>query len=137
MSDPIIPLDHLYSAIEEQIAQAIPGLAYICTMPDILQHVPIPAVVLELVELEPGRDPGTGEVGAEARFEARIIVGSDHEHCQQVAAFIAAQLIICCACRHGDWRSSRQSSSRLHRTGPGQNSTAMRCGSSSGPRGFT
>ncbi|WLG99728.1 hypothetical protein PSH92_20485 [Pseudomonas beijingensis] len=94
MSEPIIPLDQLYSAIEEQIAQAIPGLAYICTMPDMLQHVPIPAVVLELVELEPGRDPGTGEVGVEARFEARIIVGSDHERCQQVAAFIAAQLII-------------------------------------------
>lgn len=87
-------LELLYGVIETQISEAIPGLAYVGTMPDKLQHVALPAVVLELTELEPGRDPGTGEVGVDARFEARIIVGSEQEQCQQQAAFAAAQLAV-------------------------------------------
>ncbi|MNN57294.1 hypothetical protein D3C81_1722760 [compost metagenome] len=63
-------------------------------MPDMLERVALPAVVLELVELEPGRDPGTGEVGVDARIEARIIVGSEQEQCQQQAAFAAAQMTV-------------------------------------------
>ncbi|MNJ24181.1 hypothetical protein D3C77_185900 [compost metagenome] len=87
-------LDLLYSAIETQISKAIPGLAFVGTMPDMLERVALPAVVLELVELEPGRDPGTGEVGVDARIEARIIVGSEQEQCQQQAAFAAAQMTV-------------------------------------------
>ncbi|MNE43964.1 hypothetical protein D3C80_1381670 [compost metagenome] len=87
-------LDLLYSAIETHISEAIPGLAFVGTMPDMLERVALPAVVLELVELEPGRDPGTGEVGVDARIEARIIVGSEQEQCQQQAAFAAAQMTV-------------------------------------------
>lgn len=87
-------LDLLYGVIEARIRDAISGLAFVGTMPDMLERVDLPAVVLELAELEPGRDPGTGEVGVEARFEARIIVGSEQEQCQQQAAFAAAQLVV-------------------------------------------
>lgn len=94
MSEPPFSLDLLYGVIEARIRDAIPGLAFVGTMPDMLAHVDLPAVVLELAELEPGRDPGTGEVGVEARFEARIIVGAEQEQCQQQAAFAAAQLVV-------------------------------------------
>lgn len=94
MSEPPFSLDLLYGVIEARIRDAIPGLAFVGTMPDMLAQVDLPAVVLELTELEPGRDPGTGEVGVEARFEARIIVGSEQEQCQQQAAFAAAQLVV-------------------------------------------
>lgn len=94
MSDEPFSLDQLYGAIEQHIREAIPGLQFVGTMPDMLDHVPIPAVVIELVEMEPGSDQLTGETALEARFEARVIVGSEREQCQQQAAFVAAQLAV-------------------------------------------
>jgi hypothetical protein len=94
VSDEPFSLDQLYGAIEQHIREAIPGLQFVGTMPDMLDHVPIPAVVIELVEMEPGSDQLTGETALEARFEARVIVGSEREQCQQQAAFVAAQLAV-------------------------------------------
>lgn len=94
MSEQPSSLGLLYGAIETRISEAIPGLAYIGTMPDKLHRLALPAVVLELAEFEPGRDLGTGEVGVDARFEARFIVGSEQEECQKQAAFAAAQLAV-------------------------------------------
>ncbi|AZE46995.1 hypothetical protein C4K04_1303 [Pseudomonas chlororaphis] len=94
MADDPIPLDRLYAAIEEHITRTLPALAFVGTMPDRLDHIAIPAVVIELVEWEPGPDPGTGEVGVEARFEARVIVAGEEEHSLRIAAFSAAQLTV-------------------------------------------
>jgi len=87
-------LDQLYCAIEQHIRDAIQGLAYVAVMPDLLDRVAIPAVVIELVELEPGSDQMTGETALEARFEARVIVGSELPQCQQQAAFVASQIAV-------------------------------------------
>ncbi|WP_258911780.1 hypothetical protein [Pseudomonas putida] len=95
MVDDPIPLAKIYSAIEQHISDAIPGLAYVGTMPDGIEVVPVPAVVLELAGLESAdRDPGTGETAVDARFEARVIVGVDEPNCLHVAAFVAAQLAV-------------------------------------------
>lgn len=87
-------LELLYQAIEAHITQAIPGLACVCTMPHMTDQVDLPAAVIELAELEPGRDPGTGETALVARLEARFIVGSEDAECQQKAAFAAAQMAV-------------------------------------------
>lgn len=95
MVDDPIPLAKIYTAIEQHISDAIPGLAYVGTMPDGIEVVPVPAVVLELAGLESAdRDPGTGETAVDARFEARVIVGVDEPNCLHVAAFVAAQLAV-------------------------------------------
>lgn len=94
MADEPFSLDVLYGAIEQRIRDAIAGLAYVGTMPDMLECVALPAVVLELTELEPGEDQGTGEAALIARFEARVIVGSELEQCHQKAAFAASQLAV-------------------------------------------
>ncbi|MCG8294262.1 hypothetical protein [Pseudomonas entomophila] len=94
MSDEPIPLDQVYAAIEQHIAQTIPALAYVGTMPDRLEQVAVPAVVIEVAEWEPGPDPGTGEVGVDIRFEARVIVAGEEDHSLRVAAFAAAQLTV-------------------------------------------
>ncbi|MDT9644037.1 hypothetical protein HBO40_00345 [Pseudomonas protegens] len=95
MPDEPFSLDQLYSAIERHIRDAIPGLAYVATMPDLLKEsVAIPAVVIELVELEPGQDQLVGETALEARFEARVIVGAEQEQPQQQAAFAASQIAV-------------------------------------------
>ncbi|HGM4965913.1 hypothetical protein H4C81_09775 [Pseudomonas monteilii] len=95
MDDGPIPLGAVYTAIEEHIKEAIPGLAYVGTMPEGIEVVTPPAVVLELVGFGGAdKDPGTGEVAVEARFEARVIVGQEEPNCLHVAAFVAAQLAV-------------------------------------------
>lgn len=95
MDDGPIPLGAVYAAIEEHIKDAIPGLAYVGTMPEGIEVVTPPAVVLELVGFgDADKDPGTGEVAVEARFEARVIVGQEESNCLHVAAFVAAQLAV-------------------------------------------
>ncbi|WP_122316151.1 hypothetical protein [Pseudomonas cichorii] len=94
MADQGFLLDDLYTAIESHIRDAISGLLYVGTMPDMLERVSLPAVVLELVELEPGVDQGTGETALVSRIEARVIVGSEQQACQQQAAFAASQIAV-------------------------------------------
>lgn len=94
MADDPIPLERLYAAIEEHISRTLPALEYVGTMPDRLDRIAVPAVVVELVEWEPGPDPGTGEAGVEARFEARVIVAGEEDHSLRIAAFSAAQLTV-------------------------------------------
>jgi hypothetical protein len=95
MDDDPIPLEQLYAAIEQHIKDAIPGLAYVGTMPDGIEIVPPPAVVLELAGFDRAdMDPGTGETAVEARFEARAIVPVEEKNCLRVAAFVAAQLAV-------------------------------------------
>lgn len=95
MVDDPIPLAQVYAAMEEHIRQAIPGLQYVGTMPSGIEVVPPPAVVLELAGFENAdKDPGTGEVAVEARFEARVIVPGEEDNCLHLAAFVAAQLAV-------------------------------------------
>lgn len=95
MPDDPIPLEGVFNAIEEHIKNAIPGLAYVGTMPDKLTQVDAPAIVVELVEFEAAdKDPGTGETAVDARFEARVLVGGEEEGCLHIAAFVAAQLAV-------------------------------------------
>lgn len=95
MVDDPIPLANLYAAIEQHISDAIPGLAYIGTMPAGIEIVQPPAVVLELAGFDDAdKDPGTGETAVDARFEARVIVAAEEENCLHVAAFVAAQLAV-------------------------------------------
>lgn len=95
MGDDPIPLSQIYTAIEQHIGEAIPGLAYVGTMPAGIEVVPVPAVVLELAGFDDAdKDPGTGEAAVDARFEARVIVAAEEENCLHVAAFVAAQLAV-------------------------------------------
>lgn len=92
MVDEPLTLDRLYAAIEGRIHAAVPGLELVATMPHMLQQLPVPAVVIEVAEFEPGVDRGTGETSLVVRFEARVIVAPEQPDCQQQAAFVAAQL---------------------------------------------
>ncbi|MQG94493.1 hypothetical protein [Pseudomonas sp. MN1F] len=95
MDDDPIPLGRVYTAMEEHIRQTVPALCYVGTMPEGVQQVDLPAVVLELAGFEDAeKDPGTGEVAVDARFEARVIVGQEEPNCLHIAAFVAAQLTV-------------------------------------------
>lgn len=94
MSDEPFSLDQLYKAIEQRLFSQLPGIKAVTAWPSIKDRIALPVVFIEMAEIEPGKDIGTGETTLICRFEARIIVDPIRpQHCQQ-AAQLAAQLAV-------------------------------------------
>jgi hypothetical protein len=94
MSDEPFSLDQLYRAIEQNLKAHLPGVQAVTAWPNIKDRIALPAVFIELAEMEPGVDIGTGQTTLVCKFEARIIVDPIRpQHCQQ-AAYLAAQLAV-------------------------------------------
>jgi hypothetical protein len=94
MFDEPFSLDQLYRAIEQHLKAHLPGVHAVTAWPNIKDRIALPAVFIELAEMEPGADIGTGQTTLVCKFEARIIVDPIRpQHCQQ-AAHLAAQLAV-------------------------------------------
>ena len=94
MSEQPFSLDALYLAIEQHIQQHLPGVEMVSFWPDIAHHIPLPAVFLDIAEIEPGTDIGTGESTLNVTFEARVIVDVIHDRHYQQAIHLATQLAV-------------------------------------------
>ncbi|MBD9599251.1 hypothetical protein IB252_05290 [Pseudomonas sp. PDM10] len=94
MSDETLSLDQLYQAVEQHLTTHLPGVQAVTVWPNISDRVALPAVFLELAEVEPGTDIGTGETTLVCRFEARIIVDPIKPHHQRQAVQLATQLAV-------------------------------------------
>lgn len=70
-------LDALHEGILTSIRDAFPDLATVEDYREDRQMQPIPAVLVEMTELEPSPDddPGTEQLAALARFDAHIVLG--------------------------------------------------------------
>ena len=94
MSDEPFSLDQLYQGIEQHLASNLSGIKAVTAWPNVKDRIALPVVFIEMAEMEPGVDIGTGETTLICRFEARIIVDPIRpKHCQQ-AAHLAAQLAV-------------------------------------------
>jgi hypothetical protein len=94
MSDESFSLDQLYQAIEQHLVSNLSGIKAVTAWPNIKDRIALPVVFIEMAEMEPGVDIGTGETSLICHFEARIIVDPIRpKHCQQ-AAHLAAQLAV-------------------------------------------
>ncbi|WP_350649064.1 hypothetical protein [Pseudomonas sp. HY13-MNA-CIBAN-0226] len=96
MSDEPFSLEQLFEAVEQHLQVNLPGVEMVAVWPDLTteQHIPLPAVFLELAEIEPGQDIGTGETALVCKFEARIVVDVIKAHHQRQAAYLATQLAV-------------------------------------------
>ena len=94
MPEPPFSLDQLYQAIEQHIQQHLPGVQLVNFWPDIQQHIPLPAVFLDIAEIEPGTDIGTGETTLTLTFEARVIVDVIRADHYPQAVHLATQLAV-------------------------------------------
>jgi hypothetical protein len=94
MSDEPFSLAQLYRAIEQHLVINLPGVRAVTAWPNISDRVALPAVFLELAEIEPGTDIGTGETTLVCKFEARIIVDPIKPHYHQQAVQLATQLAV-------------------------------------------
>ena len=72
-----LDLGDLHTAIETTIRAAFPALQLVEFYSDVRDHLPMPACLLELTELEaaPEIDPGSEQLAVNARFEARFVLG--------------------------------------------------------------
>lgn len=87
-------LEQLYRAIERHLHDHLPGVQTVAVWPNIDDRIALPAVLVELAEMEPGVDPGTGETCLACKFEARVITDPiQPDHHQQVV-FLAGQLAV-------------------------------------------
>lgn len=89
-----LTLEQMYDAIGAAILAGLPAVRFAEVWPDIKRRVSLPAVLLELDELEPGDDPGTGETALVGRFQARIVVDSRPEAGNRAASMLASQLTV-------------------------------------------
>ncbi|MDN3219454.1 hypothetical protein [Pseudomonas nunensis] len=94
MADEPFSLDQLYQAIEQHLVTHLSGVQTVSAWPNIEDRIALPAVFLELAEIEPGVDIGTGETTLVCKFEARIIVDPIRPLHQQQAVQLATQLAV-------------------------------------------
>ena len=94
MPEPPFSLDQLYQAIELHLQQHLPGVQLVSFWPDIQQHIPLPALFLDIAEIEPGTDIGTGETTLTITFEARVIVDVIRADHYPQAVHLATQLAV-------------------------------------------
>jgi hypothetical protein len=66
-------LKTLHDAIVSGLRSKIDGMEFIDAYPKLGRKIPTPCVVIELSEMEPGHDPGTGQTSLVGRFQARVI----------------------------------------------------------------
>ncbi|SFA82021.1 hypothetical protein [Pseudomonas sp. NFPP24] len=96
MSDQPFSLDQLYTAVEKHLQEHLPGIQGVSFWPDLstATSIPTPVVLLEMAEMEPAPDIGTGETSLTCKFEARIIVDSISTDPQRQAVQLASQLAV-------------------------------------------
>jgi hypothetical protein len=76
--NPFLDLDALHAAIESEITAQYPDLKVVeFYREEERKQLPLPAILLDLTEfeVETDKDPGTGQLAVNARFEAEIIFG--------------------------------------------------------------
>ncbi|WP_264336638.1 MULTISPECIES: hypothetical protein [unclassified Wolbachia] len=82
----------LHQAICSTLKEEIPSIQTCEIYPAIRKELLAPAVFVELVSLESGKDPGTEELALKARFEARIVIDSTIENAAIIVRTLAAEV---------------------------------------------
>ncbi|MBS9528967.1 MULTISPECIES: hypothetical protein [unclassified Wolbachia] len=82
----------LHNAIFTTLKKEIPAIQTCEIYPSIRKELLAPALFVELVSLESGKDPGTEELALKARFEARIVIDSTIENAAIIVRTLAAEV---------------------------------------------
>ncbi|WP_425386564.1 hypothetical protein [Wolbachia endosymbiont (group A) of Barypeithes pellucidus] len=82
----------LHQAICSTLKEEIPAIQTCEIYPAIRKELLAPALFVELVSLESGKDPGTEELALKARFEARIVIDSTIENAPIIVRTLAAEV---------------------------------------------
>ncbi|RDD34031.1 hypothetical protein Wcon_01934 [Wolbachia endosymbiont of Cylisticus convexus] len=82
----------LHQAICSTLKEEISSIQTCEIYPAIRKELVAPALFVELVSLESGKDPGTEELALKARFEARIVIDSTVENAPIIIRTLATEV---------------------------------------------
>lgn len=94
-------LAQLHTAIVAGMRAKLSGVPTVDAYPVIQRRIHLPAVLVELAEMEPGTDPGTGQTALIGRFQARAIVDPNQPGADLVVRELAARIAV--AITHETW----------------------------------
>lgn len=94
-------LAQLHTAIVAGLQAKLSGIPTIDAYPVIQRRVNIPAVLIELSEIDAGTDPGTGETALIGHFQARAIVDPNLTDAYMQVRELAARIAV--AITHETW----------------------------------
>ena len=94
-------LTQLHTAIVAGLRAKLAGVPTVDTYPVIRRSLRLPAVLVELAEMEPGDDPGTGETALVGRFQARAIIDPNQANADLLVRELAARIAV--AITHETW----------------------------------
>lgn len=92
LPDTEIDLDALIDAITASIATAFPVFATVEAYREDRKSLPLPACLVQLVDLEPTDDIGTEQLPVIAHFEAQVILGFRTDAVKRAAPKLAASV---------------------------------------------
>ena len=98
-ANPTLP--ELHAAIVAGLSAALPKDLTVAAYPVLSRTIRLPAVLVDLSEMEPGEDPGTGETAVVGIWQARCIVDPNATDAYLQLRTLAAQVI--CTLRAQNW----------------------------------
>lgn len=87
-----LDLDALFDAVAASISAAFPALAMVEDWPEDRRTMPLPCCLIELMDLEPTDDPGTGQLAAIATMQARVLMSFRAPGAKRSVAKLAAEV---------------------------------------------
>lgn len=94
-------LEQLHDAIVAGLRVKLAGVPTVDAYPVIERRIHLPAALVELAEMEPGTDPGTGETALIGRFQARAIVDPNAQNADMMVRELSARIAV--AITHETW----------------------------------
>lgn len=101
MSEPLQTIEQLHEAIRAGLAAKLHDVPTVAHYPPAGAGLALPAVLIELVQLAAGSDPGGGEMGLLARFQARVVCDAAAGGAALQVRGLAARLAL--AIHHETW----------------------------------
>lgn len=101
MSEPLQTIEQLHVAVRAGLAAKLHDVPTVACYPASGAALALPAVLIELAQLAPARDPGSGEMGLLARFQARIVCDAAAAGAALQVRGLAARLAL--AIHHETW----------------------------------
>lgn len=94
-------LAQLHTAVVDGLRGKLAGVPTVDAYPVIKRRIHLPAVLVELAEMEPGADPGTGQTALVGRFQARAVVDPNQAKADLVVRELVARIAV--AITHETW----------------------------------
>ena len=94
-------LAQLHTAIVSGLRAKLDGVPTVEAYPVLQRRIGLPAVLVELAEMEPGNDPGNGATALIGRFQARAIVDPNAAQADLQVRELAARVAV--ALTHETW----------------------------------